>query len=155
MVKNTNQNDKRGVWNLWVNKIQFGWYIPCCHKCACWSHPILTFLTFHEIDLLPTCLQCYLQEMFLENDFICWCHFITDMIVYIYDEFGRNCWKTNEILHIVQSVALGVCFSIVPLSNSKCRTVELCSKTSYNIIELYQVIIRYAFICASFYKLLE
>jgi len=21
-----------------------------CHKCACWSNPILTFLTFHEIE---------------------------------------------------------------------------------------------------------
>jgi len=29
MFKNTIQNDKTGVWNLWVNKIQFGWYIPC------------------------------------------------------------------------------------------------------------------------------
>jgi len=27
----------------------------------------------------------------LEVVFICWYHFITDMIVYTYAEFGRNC----------------------------------------------------------------
>ena len=66
-----------------------------------------------KLTLLPTCLQCHLPELFLEVVFICWYHFITDMIVYTYAEFGRNCLKkTNEILRIVQSVALGVCFSI-------------------------------------------
>ena len=25
-----------------------------CHKCACWSHQILTFLTFHEINSIAT-----------------------------------------------------------------------------------------------------
>jgi len=34
-----------------------------------------------KLTLLPTCLQCYLPEIFLEVDFICWCHCITDMIV--------------------------------------------------------------------------
>ena len=43
------------------------------------------------MTLLPTCLQCYLPELFLEVDFICWCHFITDMIVYTYAKFGMNC----------------------------------------------------------------
>ena len=48
-----------------------------------------------NLNLLPTCLQCYLPEISLENDFICWCHFITDIIVYTYDEFGRNCLKNK------------------------------------------------------------
>ena len=67
-----------------------------------------------KLNLLPTCLQCYLQKIFLENDFICWCHFITDIIVYTYDmpSLVGIVWETNEILHIVQSVALGVCFSM-------------------------------------------
>ena len=48
-----------------------------------------------KLNWLPTCLQCYLTELFLENDFICWCHFITYMIVYTYAEFGMNCLKNK------------------------------------------------------------
>ena len=54
MVKNMNQK---------LNKIQFGWLLVyalfSCHKCTRWSQPILTFLTFHEIEFatnVPTVL---------------------------------------------------------------------------------------------------
>ena len=48
-----------------------------------------------KLTLLPTCLQCFLPEIFLEVDFICWCHFITDMIVHTYAEFGMNFLKNK------------------------------------------------------------
>ena len=48
-----------------------------------------------KLTLLPTCLQCYLPELCLEVDFICLCHFITDMIVYTYAKFGMNCLKNK------------------------------------------------------------
>jgi len=44
-----------------------------------------------KLTLLPTCIQCYLPELVLEVVFIRWYHFITDMIVYTYAEFDRNC----------------------------------------------------------------
>ena len=43
----------------------------------------------------PMCLQWYLTELFWKLTFICWCHFITDMIVYTYGEFGMN-WLINK-----------------------------------------------------------
>jgi len=48
-----------------------------------------------KFNLLPTCLQCYLPEILLGSDFICWCHFIKDVIVYTYAEFGINCLKNQ------------------------------------------------------------
>jgi len=64
-----------------------------------------------KLTLLPTCLQCYLPELFLEVYFICWCYryYCIHICRVWYDLFE----KTNESLHTVQSVALGVCFSIV------------------------------------------
>ena len=48
-----------------------------------------------KLTLLPTCLQCHLPAKVLEVDFIYWCHFITDMIVYTYAEFGMNCLENK------------------------------------------------------------
>ena len=105
-----------GVWNLWVNKKQFGWYIRCSaieeafsyHKCARWWHQ----KHFMTLTLLPTCLQRYLPELFLEVDFICWGHFITDMIVYTYAEFGMNCFKSKWNITHCSECCVGSCFSI-------------------------------------------
>jgi len=82
--------------NQKLNKIQFGWLLVyalfSCHKCTRWSQPILTFLTFHEIEFatnVPTVL--FTRNIF--GDFIYWCHFITDVFVYTYTELGMNCLK--------------------------------------------------------------
>ena len=34
-----------------------------CHKCTCWSHPILTFLTFHEIDFATNAFNAINQNI--------------------------------------------------------------------------------------------
>ena len=65
----------------------------------------------------------------------CWCHFVTDMIVKTYAEFGRNCLK-NEILHNVQSVALGVCFSIETWVSSERWIINISCDTALNSFQL-------------------
>ena len=65
-----------------------------------------------KLTLLPTCLQCYLLEICLEVDFICWGHFITDMIVYTYAEFGMNCFKSKWNITHCSECCVGSCFSI-------------------------------------------
>ena len=59
-----------------------------------------------KLTLLPTCLQCYL--LFLESDFIYWCHFITDVIVYTYAEFGMNCLKNKLDIPHCSECCVGV-----------------------------------------------
>jgi len=72
MVKNTYQNDKH-VSETYT--IQFGWYIlRLAVNNAHVGHTrymYWLFLHFMKLNLLPTCLPCYLPELFLEVDFIC------------------------------------------------------------------------------------
>ena len=43
-----------------------------CHKCTRWSHPILTFLTFHEIEFATKrAFSAIYQKYFWEVDLIC------------------------------------------------------------------------------------
>ena len=85
-----------------------------CHKCAHWSHPILTFLTFHEIDFATNVPSV----LFNNRTIVGSCLLFADAIllqIWLYTHMPSLVWivwKTNEILHIVQRVALGVCFSI-------------------------------------------
>jgi len=41
------------------------------------------------------------------------CHFITDMIVYTYAEFGMNCLKNKLYIAHCSECCLGFCFSIL------------------------------------------
>ena len=73
-----------------------------CHKCTRFSHPILTFLTFHE--MLQTCLQWYGQKQFVTTsktyDLICF----TNLIVCVV--YPRPLWTFNLYLfyiYIIQS----------------------------------------------------
>ena len=53
-----------------------------------------------KLSLQPTCLSVLLPELFLEVDFVCRCHCITDMIVQSYAEFGMKCLKNKwDITH--------------------------------------------------------
>ena len=63
-----------------------------CHKFARWSHVVLKF-HFMKLTLPPPCLQCCLPEIVLEVDFICCFHFIEDMFIYTYTDFGLNSLK--------------------------------------------------------------
>jgi len=104
-----------------------------CHKCTCWSHPILTFLTFHVIEFAtntPSVLftrNIFGKWLYLLMAFYYRCNFIhMPSLVWIV-------WKTNEILHIVQSVALGVCFSIHAITSLlSCSLVSYSSKFPLN-----------------------
>jgi len=60
------------------------------HKCARLSHLVLNFEHFLKMIMLPPCLQCYLPLMVLKVDFICCYHFITDIFIYTYTDFGLN-----------------------------------------------------------------
>ena len=69
-----------------------------------------------KLALLPTCLQCYLTELFLKVVFICWCQFITDMIVYTYAEFGMNCLKNKwNITHCSACCVVSLLQYSIPL----------------------------------------
>ena len=67
-----------------------------CHKCARWSNPILTFLTFHEIDFATNVPSVLFNRAIFGS-----CLYLLMPFYYRY-----NC------IHIVQRVELGVCFSI-------------------------------------------
>ena len=100
-----------------------------CHKCACGSHPILTFLTFHEIDFatnVPSVL------LFTRNIFGSWLYLLMPFH-YRYDCMYTHMpslvwivWIKKIKLHIVQSVALGVCFSIFDFYKLFCTTAYIC-----------------------------
>ena len=68
-----------------------------CHKCTRWSHPILIF---SNISWNWICYQRASSAIYKKYFWK-----MTSLVGIV--------WKTNEILHIVQRVALGVCFSIV------------------------------------------
>ena len=104
-----------------------------CHKCTRWSHPILTFLTFLKLNLVR--LQCYLPEISLENDFICWCHFNTDIIVYRYAEFGRNCLKNKlNITHCTECcVGSLLQYSFVYKHANISKTTKTCAMTRRHV----------------------
>jgi len=82
-----------------------------CHKCTRWSHPILTFLTWNwrcYQRAYSSIYQIYFWKVALFADAIL-------LHIWLYTHMSSLLlivWKTNEILHIVQSDALGVCFSI-------------------------------------------
>ena len=90
-----------------------------------------------KLNLLPTCLQCYLPEIFLENGFYLLMSFYYRYIcIYRYmPSLVGIVWKTNEILHIVQSVALGVCFSIDIKSTP--RSIDKSTPCSIRNCKLY------------------
>ena len=120
-----------------VSKLNIVWVVYSlfiCHKCTRWSHPILTFLTFHEIDFatnLPSVLftrtilgKCLYLLMPFYYRYIC-IH-----ICRVWQELFEK-----QILHIVQSVALGVCFSIDIKSTP--RSIDKSTPCSIRNCKLY------------------
>ena len=78
-----------------------------CHKCTCWSHPILTFITFHEIDFATNVPAL----LFTRNIFGSWLYLLMPFYYrhdcrYTYAEFGMNCLnhKWNIIFCCVSSL---------------------------------------------------
>ena len=51
---------------------------------------------------------------------IYWCHFITDVIVYTYAEFGRNCWKNK--LNITHCSECCVVYLVKPVLKVTCQS---------------------------------
>jgi len=74
-----------------LNTVSVVYSLFSCLKCTRCSHPILTFLTFHEIEFATNVPSV----LFTRSDFTYWCHFITNIIVFTYAEFGMNCWKNK------------------------------------------------------------
>ena len=62
-----------------------------CHKCARWSHPILTFLTFHEIDFATNVHSV----LFTRNIFGSWLYLL--MPFYYRHGCIHICWVWYEL----------------------------------------------------------
>ena len=104
------------------------WYIPCLAVIN--AHVGHTrYRLFTNISwnwLQPTCLQCYLPELFLEVGFYCWCHFITDIIVYTYAVWYELFEKQRKYYTLFR--VLRVCFSIYKHSSGQFPIKQLLSK---------------------------
>ena len=109
--------NQTGVWILWVIKITV-WVIYSsfssfsCHKCARWSHPILTCLTFHEIDFATN-----VPSVLFNRTIVGSCLYLLMPFYYRYDcihicRVWYELFEKQMKYYIVQRVALGVCFSI-------------------------------------------
>ena len=104
-----------GYHYLTPNKLQFGWYSPCLAVIN--AHTLVTPDTnFSNISWNWPCYQRAFSAIY-QNYFWKFTLFADAILLQIclYSHMPSSVWivwNTNEILHIVQSVALGVCFSI-------------------------------------------
>jgi len=120
------------------NRVWMVYSLFICHNCTRWSHLILAFLTFHEIDFATNVPSVLFTRTILGVDFINWCHCITDLIVYTYAEFGMNCLKkkwdnthcskccVGSLLQYIMTIHLYITYSCSLMSGaSLLRPVKL------------------------------